>query len=343
MKKSKLALSAQLAIMGLCLMLPTVSLLAQDDLVDAGKDEQFNLDELDINGSQKKKSAADRLEQMRRKLEEQNEQMVQKKIEDARIKNEQKLTDQLQDAFNQGLNEDTVATSSSSVQKVEAPIPEVKEEKKMRIIPGLGILNIKNNDIDFESKINANLSFESDINKSFAAGAGIQYASMDVTDVGSTSLSTSYPQFYTPTYYGTYGQQGRQLTYNHMGLNVFGKFYILSERVRPYVGLGLGYNRDNLKYENANQYSYNGMNSGNEEFSTGFVSGTAMVGTTVAFTQTVGVNAEFNYSKGLSSAINSNAQSFTFINPDQQKLNRIGNSVVSASFYSVNLGLVISF
>lgn len=347
MKKSLLALNA--LILGLTFLSPAVSLRAQDDLLENSSDEQFNLDELNINGKQKK-SAADKLEEMRKKLEEQNEQMVQKKIEDARIKSEQKLTEQLQDAFNQGLNNDSVSTSVASVQKVEVEAPaEVKKaEKKIRIIPGLGILNVKSNDVDFESKVSGNMAIESDINKNFSAGANFRYATMEVTDLGSNNnvnnnYGGNYNYFYNPTYFNYYGQQGRELNYKHMGLDLFGKFYILSEKVRPYVGLAMGYNRDSLKYENSNAFSVNGYNTGNEQFNTSFISGSAMLGTIVNFTETIGMNAEFSYIKGLSSGIKSNAQSFSFVNPDQDHLNKIGNSIVNANFYSLNIGLVISF
>jgi opacity protein-like surface antigen len=132
-----------------------------------------------------------------------------------------------------------------------------------------------------------------------------------------------------------------------MALEANAKFYIIDEsRIRPYLGAGLAYNRANLKYAQTSQssssYNYNGNQIGQEEYSAGYVAGSALVGVQVAFTNAVGVQAEFGFTKGLSNASGTSAQNPIF-NPDQERLDKIGQSVQDASFYTLGLGLVIAF
>lgn len=65
---------------------------------------EFDMNTIDIEGTynpNSKVSQADRLRDYRRKLEEQNEQMLKKKIETLRLQQEMELMKKVQNAFNQ--------------------------------------------------------------------------------------------------------------------------------------------------------------------------------------------------------------------------------------------------
>src|SRR5207253_9188086 len=82
---------------------------AQDDMLDEA-DDALQMDDINLEG---KLSPSERLRQRREKLEERNKVMVEKKIEDIRVKQEIALTNKLQDAFGKSLNnlnEDKVQT-----------------------------------------------------------------------------------------------------------------------------------------------------------------------------------------------------------------------------------------
>ena len=54
-------------------------------------DDEFSSElPIDVDGSYKRSSAADKIEKLRKQLERQNEEMVSKKIEDLRLENEKK-------------------------------------------------------------------------------------------------------------------------------------------------------------------------------------------------------------------------------------------------------------
>lgn len=65
-------------------------------------DDSFMFDEIGIEGEyQQGASPADRMRKMRAKLEERNEQLVQKRIENLRFKQEKEMMQKLQRSMNQ--------------------------------------------------------------------------------------------------------------------------------------------------------------------------------------------------------------------------------------------------
>jgi hypothetical protein len=194
------------------LMLTSPLAMSQDYLDDA--DTVLNSEQIDIDGlyqERPRETAADRVAKMRKKLEQQNEQMVQKKIEDIRVQEEMKLTKKLQTAFSNGMNQldnsnnnaDQVTTTQAaivqaSVQTIEAPVDNsIKNPNK--IIPFFGIANFKGDKVDFESKISTGLSVENQISERFSVGIGFNYSNMEITDVSNTYASYNYNYYnYSP-------------------------------------------------------------------------------------------------------------------------------------------------
>ena len=322
---------------------------AQDDLLFE-TDNVLESEQLNIDGyySEKpKKTAADRMADMRRKLEDRNGQMVDKKIEDIRIKEEAKLTKQLQRAFTDGMNNlDTVSNKQAATQKVEAPAPEPKAQKANKIVPTFGILNVKGTEVDFESKLNMGLSFETMVSSNFAAGFGLNYATMEIIDYNNAQFSNNYYYGnFNNSYNSFYGNNGREMSYDRLQMEVTGKYYFTVEnKIRPFLSAGLSYNRSGLEYNDDGQgYSYQGTQFGGEGYSSSYISATAMFGSEVVLSENFGAQLDFRYNKGLTGGFNSKSNTNGFQNPDQKRLEDIGQAIEEADFFSINAGIVFMF
>lgn len=319
---------------------------AQDDLLFE-TDNVLESEQLDIDGyyndrpKRPKKTAADRMAEMRRKLEERNEQMVDKKIEDIRIKEEAKLTKQLQKAFTDGMNnlgEDSVSQKQAATQKVEAPAPEPKKvEKPNKIIPTFGVLNVKGAEVDFESKLNMGLTFETMVSSNFAAGFGVNYASMDIADYSNTSFSN-------PNNFNNFHSTPREISYDRLQMEVSGKyFFTVENKIRPFISGALSYNRSSLDYNDNFNQSFNGVQFGDEGYSSSYIGATAMFGSEVVFSESFGAQLDFRYNRGLTGGFDSDSSANGFQNPDQLRLENIGNAIEEADFFSINAGVVFMF
>jgi len=322
--------------------------IAQDDLFE-DTEEVLESPQIDINGKLKKETAADRIAKMRKKLEEQNEQMMQKKIEDVRIKQEHELSQQLQRAFKRGFEQvDQVSTGQSSVQKVEVAAPVViappKEAKNNKIIPFLGISHFYGEGIDgFESNANVGLSFESEVNERFSVGVGAQYTSMSITDTTNSFGSNYYgPQFNLNT-------AGDEIEYKRINLSVNSKLYLTTEtKIRPFVGAGVGYNRSSMEYakkQSSFQTTYgNNFSDSSDSISGSHVNGVGLVGAEVSFNDTVGMCVDFRYTKSFTNGFEStNDQSSNYVNYNEVVLRNLGSSIEDSSEASLNLGMIVKF
>lgn len=318
---------------------------AQDDLLFE-TDNVLESEQLDIDGHYRerpKKTAADRMADMRRKLEERNEQMVDKKIEDIRIKEEAKLTKQLQKAFTDGMsNLDTVSNKQAATQKVEAPAPEPKKiEKPNKVIPTFGVLNVKGAEVDFESKLNMGLAFETMVSNKFAAGFGVNYATMEVSDYNNIHLNNNCTWCGPMSGY----PQARQIGYSRLQMEVTGKyFFTVENKIRPFISAALSYNRSSLDYEDNGQNNNSQWTQyGDEGYSSSYIGATAMFGSEVVFSESIGAQLDFRYNRGLTGGFNSDSNANGFENPDQLRLENLGQAIEEADFFSINAGIVFMF
>lgn len=345
--------------MGLILSSLIMGAQAQDDLLfETG--QVLESDQIDIDGNFNRPSAADRMAKMRQQLEKQNENMMRKKIEDIRVQQEQEMSNKLRKAFQGGLAaidsdeqaSDEVKTVQAAPQRIETVIEAPKDTKSNKVTPFFGVANYSGDNVDFESNLNLGLSLESEVSKHFSVGVNFTYSTMDITDTANTyvnnfgnynNFGNNYGPYYNPGYYNTFGE-GREMSYKRMGLDVNTKFFITADtKIRPFIGLGLGYNRSSLKYnDDGGNYNYNGINFGDEEYTSSFISGTASVGAEVNFSETIGAVVDVRYNKGLSDGFNSESTQ-SFNNPDQVRLENVGKSIEEAHQVSLNAGLIIRF
>lgn len=339
------------------------SVKAQDMLDDTNDLLQdggaMQMDDINLDG---KLSPSERLRKNRERLEERNKVMVEKKIEDVRIKQEIALTKKLQDSFDKGLNNmggDTVQVAQAAPQlapapvvptviekivEVPAPVP-AKVQKDSKVIAGLGATAIKGDTIDFESKLNINLSAENHVLPNVSVGIGLGYTTLDITDTANSFINNGSQVYYNTGYNNYFGNNGRAIAYDRLNVETNSKFFLtVDAKVKPFVGAAVGYSRTSMKYsDSGNNYMYtNNVAAGNEGYSSGFFSAAAKLGAEVDFSENVGLNLDLSYTKALTSGIAKKADA-TNTNPDQIRLANISNAMEKADLTAVQVGVVVKF
>lgn len=343
--KAKAALTTSFLLAMQMAHIPTV--IAQDDLMD---DTQTVLEseEIDIEGQFNRPSPADRIEKMRKKLEQQNEQMVQKKIEEKRIQSEMELMKDLQKKFKQQQADgDEIQVRQAAPERVviAAPPAEPKAEaKKNRITPYAGLTRFNDACLDgCESSVHAGLNFDTMVSERFSVGIGLGVTTMSIVDTANTFGQTYYNgQF-------NYNTSGDEIDYSRVGLDINSKFYFTVEtKLRPFIGLGLGYERASLKYaKKSSQFQTfnNSQNLGDDSVTGSSVSGQGILGAELLLSDNIGVQLDFRFKQNLTNGFNSENRSnnSTFVNFNQVVLNNLGAEIQDSSEAQVNLGLSIGF
>jgi len=227
----------------------------------------------------------------------------------------------------------TSVTAVPSKALTGAPFEEIK------LIPYAGATQYNGKVEQLEAEIAAGLRLESNITTRFTMGIGFNYASMKTNDFANNSFSAQN--------FGA-GYQSREMQYKTMGLDIYSKFFITKgERFRPYIGVGLGYNRSTTNYSKNDNYqtsnNFQTYNFGDEEFRTSFFSGTLMGGTEIMITEGFGINVEAAYSTGLGNSLSSQSSKNSFNNPDQIRARQLGEEIINANAMSIFAGAVVLF
>lgn len=349
-----------IALIGLGGQFVSGSLSAQDYLLQETQRSLYS-PQIDIDGHYRE--PREPLDQKRRALERQNEEMVNKRIEDIRVRQEEELAKNLQQAFTRGMQamsgQDQVSTQQAAptpaTQTVEVEQkPAVRSNQfnhENRLITGFGITHASGDFTDFESKIDGRIGFESHVSDRFAFGLGFGLMTMEIRDINpnNQALPQQYNWFGQPMgYYQNFQQSfGREMKYRQMTLDVDGKFYVLTHtRVRPFLGLGLGYRRSQLTYGTSDagfntpqNFNFTGQYTGDERFRANYVTGNASVGTDILLTTYIGARLQLAYSRGLTSGERQDfAQSM-----GEVYLRNVGRNLVNADFIGIGAGLVVSF
>lgn len=338
--------------------------MSQDDVLDDAEDalansDTLDMDQIDIEG---RLSPSELMKRRREKLEERNKIMVEKKIEDIRVKQEIALTNKLQGAFNNSLNnlnEDKVQTVQAApapvapapvapapiieTRIVEVPAEPVKVEKNSKIIPQLGVSSIKGDRLDLETDLTIGVQAETMITSQISVGVGLGYSTMKMTDVAN-AYATNNGGYYNPQYNNIYGTGGREMSLKKFTIEGNAKYFFTEDSmIKPYIGGGIAFNRSTLKYENQQTYSYQSYNFGNEDYGSSSVGGSLKLGAEIAFNDTVGANIEFSAAKNISSGISKSSELNTTYNPDQGRLENVSKEIEDATATSIQAGLVIKF
>lgn len=238
--------------------------------------------------------------------------------------------------------EDRVQTAQAAP-VVVAPAPfndgPLNPFEEIKLIPYAGATNYQGSVEKLETEFAGGLKLESNVAPRLSVGIGANYSQFNTEDFGSNYVG----QPYFGGYASMYGAKGRDINFSNMGMEVYSKFFITrGERFRPYIGAGLGYNRMSLKYADNNTYNNFGSSFGNEETTTGYVTGNLTAGSEVLITRSVGLNVEFQYARGLGGGSADNRQN-TFNAPDQRRLQELSDELIEANALSVFAGMVVVF
>ena len=153
----------------------------------------------------------------------------------------------------------------------------------------------------------------------------------------------NYSNYYGMGYNSIYGNNSRTAEMTQWDLSVDTKFYFgRSKRFMPYLGAGLSFSRFNLNYDEESMYNWNGYNNGDESTTGSYLSGLVVTGTDINFTDTLGMKLELSYSKGFTGVLGENSNTYTF-NPDQEKLQALGEEVSNGHSFGINAGMLIKF
>ncbi len=234
-----------------------------------------------------------------------------------------------------------VAQAAPVVSTAEiAPVELEKPFEEIKLLPFAGATTFNGEKESLETELSAGLRLESNITSRFSFGIGFNYNQMKTNDFANNMgyMNQGYNNFY--------GNQGREIQYKSMGLDLYGKFFITrGERFRPYVGAGLGYNRASMKYNDNNPYydMMNAYNYGSEEFNASFATGQLMIGTEIMVTRGFGINIEAQYATGLGDSLSSNSKRNLSTSPDQARLKDLGDEIVNSNMLSIFAGAVVTF
>jgi hypothetical protein len=296
--------------------------------------EEFSSDvPIDIEGSFERKTEADRVEKLRQKLEQQNEDFVQKKIEDLRYESEQKMADTLSDAFSGGIKSDAVPAKSTEELKASPKTSKKFGGEEFLVTPSYVLSNYTGDGYNIESDLGFEVNIEGKVYRNLTIGVAIGYDSVSAMDLGS---SNNYGNGY-----GNFGGLFRTLDITMLKAGLNTKAYFGHGRFQPYIGAGISMTRANLSFDRQNFYDtmYFGMLEGASEVDSTFFSGSLIAGAMVNFTDLVGLSLQGGFSKGFSS---NNNQVISLTN-DQYNLRNFAGILGEGSAIDFKAGLVIKF
>lgn len=202
-------------------------------------------------------------------------------------------------------------------------------EKTFKLIPAYGIMTLKTDYENFNAKVNTGVALEKMLSSRFSLGLLFNYASFKFND------SNYYGYNNTPYTYGyyNYGYFGQSIKSEIFSFGMNSKFFVIDQGIlRPFLGGGLTYNRNNLKYDYANS-SYNYYNN---QYSTNVdsFSGLLMAGTEFRFSRDFGLNFDFKYIRTLG-----NNSDYYYSNSNLESL---GKAMENSDLMSFNFGLLIA-
>lgn len=299
---------------------------------------------IDIDGNFSRPTESDRLEQMRKKLEKQNEEMVQKKIEDIRVDNEKKLTKQLQSALTgHGPLSSVGNTVQESTSVEEKTITTTKSEGLVDLGLNIGVSNVSGAAVDLETSLSGKISIESKLKENLLMGIGIGYTNISMRPLTDVFGNSYYSAFYGNGNYNVSGEYGQTIDYNQFDISTNAKLLLSkSSRLKPFIGLGLVYSRFNIKNNGSNIGNWsNGVNS-SATIDGSFLSLNANLGARLMFTDLIGMNLELGYTRGVGGILG-NRSTVSLLNPNSLVLNDIAAQIATSNIFGIQTGLIFSF
>lgn len=223
-------------------------------------------------------------------------------------------------------------------------------EKTFKLIPTFGVMTLKTDYENINSSIDAGFALEKMLSSRFSLGLLFNYAKFEFNNSNSYVYS-NYPYNnnygYNGYYNNGYNNYGLNGYYNYYGQSIISeifsiginsKFFILNEgMLRPFLGGGLTYNRNNLNYDyDNNGYNYYNAYNGQYSVSVNSFSGLLMAGTELRFSRNFGLNLDFRYIKTFSN------NSDYYYNSTFSNLDYLGRAMENFDLMSFNAGILIA-
>jgi hypothetical protein len=239
--------------------------------------------------------------------------------------------------------QDVVTTAQAApAQVIEATAPvtnaPLKPFEEIKLLPYAGVTNFQGEAEKLETEFAGGIRLESNVNDRFSMGVGINFGQFSTQDFANVYGNQAYGFGYNNMY-----GNAREINYSNIGVDLYGKFFITrGERFRPYIGVGLGYNRMSLEYADNSEFAQFGNNFGNEKHTSSYATGTLTAGTEVLITRSVGLNVEFQYSRGFGGSEGDSGVN-PFNAPDQRRLQELGDDIIQSNALSIFAGVLVVF
>lgn len=332
---------------------------------------QTNLPAQPVMETKRPQTKTEQLRMQRERQELQNEDMLTQKLEELRLKDEMKRTQNLMTMSgiekDPGVTEQAVGTAEQelkvsqqinpAVAQTQAPVAsqstvvatavvasEEDQNGKISITPRGGMTGITNSMYDVQSDYSAGIGLGVDFSDYLAFTAG--YTFSKYTIAAGTTL-------YNPGY----ALQKLDMSDNVMDAGLRINFLSNKAKLRPFIGGGVGYRRGYVNYDNATlnymkQYSY-GLNTQDVELSA--FMGYIETGLEIKLTKMIGISGMIRYFNILSSRQTNPINPYAFVNPynnggyygaygyNNDARTSAGSALAENNFYQMMLGLTVSF
>ncbi|MEE3077842.1 MAG: OmpW family outer membrane protein [Bdellovibrionota bacterium] len=333
-----------------------LSVSAQEDPLLNVTNNIVSTDQIDVDGlfnKPKQVSEADKIQHLRRQLEQKHEQMMRKKVEDMRLEEERKIARKLQKALSGQLKAmDSVSSTQSAVQKVEVKAPAPKEDKPNKFSLSGGFMSYSGEQ-EVDASLNIKAAFETDVSSNFAVGMSVRYVSVEMQQNNNFQILNPYSTgYYGNGYYNGYNQYGVNNTgynnfnqnykFNSFAFTVHSKYYFTKEsRIRPYLGAGLNYNRGTMKnddnQDNQQYYSVYGIQT--RDVSVNNLGASVLAGGEVMFNDMFAFDLYVQYDRSFTSSVEDEFNDTT----NETILKNLARDLEESNVFSINAGVSFFF
>ncbi len=317
------------------------------------------------------------LRRQRTRQELQNEDMLTQKLEELRLQDEMKRTQNLMamsgvdKTQSAPLTEQPVGTAAQELKtqpavnpmtnQTQVPVaqttatvavanPEEEGQGRISITPRGGMTGITNSMYDVQSDYTMGLGIGVDFSENLAFTAGYTYSKYTIA-AGNT--------VYNPGY----ALQKLDMSDNVFDAGLRVNFLSSKAKLRPFIGAGVGYRRGYVNYDDATinmmrNYSYGGMNTQTQDVELSAFMGYIETGLEVKLTKMLSLNGMIRYFNILSSRQTNPINPYAFVNPynnaggygangtygyNNDARTSAGNALADNNFYQMMLGLSVSF
>lgn len=234
--------------------------------------------------------------------------------------------------------------------------------EKVRITPYVLAMTYSGNGLNnVEANPGFGLRVDADLNRYVSFGIGIRTVSLEANDLqctGSFGMNCFGGNMGMGGFAGggvgqmgnpSWNQFGRSIAMDNLQIDLNSRINVVRrERFTGYLGLGIGYNRMNLEFQDQFNYGQFGQSAWapgmgmnpfmDREFTTTFFTGRVALGGDYYFTNMFGINLEFGYARGIANPNDrTNAPGF------QMMLENIADQIAGANVMTAQLGVIIAF